>query len=587
MYVTERLREKLGDLVRALSGCRVGVYAADFGRFNRNLKEYLAGLDVAAIYLPAKRNYDQGFPPERDMERFLAGIDCLLLWGDDEVTLELVQTVIDGGNRIRVVNALRRGHPLSLLNAEKSYRRAALDAWPSTREELQAVDGLSKALLETTARGRAWGEQPPQIVAGLLPFDQAVMHYRGVSAACPACGRALRTVKSFVIPDPARHYSTIFYHFECHEEFYLIKEPYGLVGVYFPVRELFLSFIDSKSWHGVNKYYEKMCNDLIDIFKTYVLYAMEEVEAYMQNAGPSKVLALIGDFSSFGHYVRNELAGVQKIIDAGALDRIDAWIIGKNDHLQVRRIFPELSAARKVFGMDAKRMEMETFRACFADNACAMLVHYIGGLCDLLAKRIDHNHARRHVAAAVAQQVAQAKKHWPLVYVTLRIKRCWISQAKGLALILNALFEEHPGLAVVFDGLPYEQDILSDVLGQLDPGIEAFDALHCTKADTLFWGSNIDLHISPHGNGNYFTLIPNKPGVVHANKQFLDMYLIPGQDGFVAPSPRETPAPCLAVYPVWEDDEPDLHQCDYDLDWRQVLAAARRSLNLIPRRDRA
>lgn len=54
MDVKDIIRNKVEALRRTVGNRRVGVYGGDFGRFNRNMKSILEGIDVTGIYIPAE-----------------------------------------------------------------------------------------------------------------------------------------------------------------------------------------------------------------------------------------------------------------------------------------------------------------------------------------------------------------------------------------------------------------------------------------------------------------------------------------------------------------------------------------------------
>ncbi|MBF0482433.1 MAG: hypothetical protein HQK81_01300 [Desulfovibrionaceae bacterium] len=585
MHLTRLPRRNLETLQSALAGRRVGLYPADFGRFNASLASLLRGIDVTAVYLPMDHHRDHGFTPRRDLDDFFRDIDAILLLGVDDLACEIQRRAREPGREIAVIDALNPNEPRGLLyNGRLTIR--VFEELLAAGADLERYGLAGEHLAANAAAAAPDSPDAPDGLDGLSLFERRIVMDRKARAVCPVCGETCRTTRSFVAPHPSHQYYLIFYHFQCHGEFFLVRDPFRMVAHYFPEKELFITMLRPGDVQLPMSYNAVQIARLLTSLKTYLLYYLDLAESYRNDGGATLVAGLTGAFESLGHHMRNEIAGVRQIVASGLAANVDRWIVDKYDYLDIGAVFPELSGLRSIEAKDDKRRATEIFSFVLQSRSCAFFPFYSGLLTGALARLLKENYVDRKVTLPTHEEASLAlSRHWPLIWISLRDKRGWTSQAEGLANIINALSEDYPDLGVVFDGLPDMAPVFKAIAAKLTPRAGVFNALHKRIADSYYWAFCVDLHLSPHGNTTTFTTLANVPGVVHSNAAFLDLYAERLGGGLVCPNPRENPAPCLAVYPVAETAEANLYLRDYELDWREALEAVKRLLAMLPRRD--
>jgi hypothetical protein len=173
------------------------------------------------------------------------------------------------------------------------------------------------------------------------------------------------------------------------------------------------------------------------------------------------------------------------------------------------------------------------------------------------------------------------RRHAPVIWITLRTTRAWISQNAGFIEILRRLYARFPGMVVVFDGFEEERARMRTIAAGLPADLPWYDGLCLNRFETIHLIRHIDVHISPLGSGATFLGIVNKPGVFHCGEAIGKIYLLPAGEGSVASLPRENAALNLAVTAVEEDAtvEPTVRHYELDVDelFEAILTVLSRS----------
>lgn len=581
MEILSLLDARIARLAERLKGRRVGVYPAAHGRFARDLGARLSNLDISGLYHPDEKACDQGLRRFGSLDEFLDASDAVLAMGLDAPAARMFHAMLARSGNPPVIDVLDPLSPDCLLGERSALRFADfLDPSPGDRALMDEL-GLDREHLRTAFKRDADLERRLAAMAGapaisrrfdgvLNSFDVSLLE-NGLSVCpCPHCGKVVVSNQAFPIHYPGFNF-LIAHRYVCHEEFYLFKGIPVIVGMYLPRREAFISAMEREESMRQLVYEPE---HLVPVIERFKLSCLRHHDATMRHARPTpkKRLALFGNWTNFGHHVRNELACVQAILDAGMGDFYQNTLITFSDIFQVNELFPELPPARRLQGQDPERVTFEAHRIPCDEGLLPVMLHYGGDFQESLARRMmqQARQACRSLALDLAERVGRSR---PAVWVTLRSTRAWISQNQGLADVLARLYRDHPTMAVVFDGMPNERERMLAIRTMLPQGLVTYDALNLTRFETIHLASRADAHISPLGSGATFLGIVNTPGVFHGGKDILDDYLLPAGPGSVASLPRENPALNLPVRAVWEDKSVEMHVRDYELNADELYEA--------------
>ncbi|HCV31739.1 MAG TPA: hypothetical protein DGO89_17110 [Microcoleaceae bacterium UBA9251] len=339
-------------------------------------------------------------------------------------------------------------------------------------------------------------------------FQQSIVETGYIYSACPFTGRVLRSDRSFYIQhDPT--VPILIYQFQSTEVFYLIVGGWGGVKicVYFPRLDLVIKLSDEWStWLSSEK--------IINQFKAHAVTFWRHIKSYMSNEKTKEVVAIVGTIPNLGHYFWNQISGLYYLYENNLLHKIDKFLIGSNEYLELDAIFPEISPEKIVRLSDNNSL----FKTVLENNYFALYATQ-SFIKDDLAIRIQ-TAAVNKCNQSFLQNVEAAKKHFPLLWINLRShNKAWISQVEGYANIITKIFEDYPDMAVVFDGFSTEKVYMEQIQALISPNVKTYNALECPVYETIVWASRVDTYIAVIGSGlTLVTWIANKPGVAHSDR---------------------------------------------------------------------
>jgi len=429
------------------------------------------------------------------------------------------------------------------------------------------TSGISLANLELIARDNTpWLENWPKILnyspknplskLGIPDFMRRAVETGYLDSVCPMSGKNLKSNQSFYIS----HSSTLFYRFEGHECFYLIVGTWATfkLGIYFPNRELLIGFMDDCE--------PTMC----DFLKSLTIVYLKNVQSYLSHENKTNV-SLVGTTNNIGHYFWNEVSAIQELYQSKNIHRIDHFLILEYNYLHIDTIFPEIHAENPntTFLKIHKNQLFDMWEFCLNNNffLVKLTAVYIQ---EKLASRIYHN-CYKICDPFFLQKVAESKKHFPLIWITLRShRRAWVSQVEGIANLIKELFNDFPNLGIIFDGLISEKANMDKILQRISPEIITYSALDCAVYETVVWVDSIDLAITSFGAGSIFPSIANKTCIYHSHQDQLYSFSNPFYS-----TPRENSRPSIAmsgnaVVDVFDEAHSSPHTRNYDVDWKAI-----------------
>lgn len=508
-------------------------------------------------------------------------------WAEEAVALGLAAAhlVACGADDARAEAARLAELGFTAQNLAKRDLSAQKLAKPSAEQgaDQGAGQGTAQGTEQHANQGAYRGFDPR-----LPVFQQAALAAGAISAPCPCCGKPLASRESYPVFINAFD-QPVFYRFACCAEFFLIaaKSPQAKVALWLPAHELVVSFVEYRRFpHNHDYYGPAQFAEWLKLFHRLAAEHPALVAKYSAAQASTRRTALaLGFVFNFGHHVSDELSALP-FVPALTAGRAPVAVLGPFDFFDAGGVFAaELGPAplcveplRAPASLRGEPLRVEAqgaatppalFRLALEQNLFITRLSHTAPLQETVARRLV-DAAGERCTPEFLHRAQQSAQHRPLAWVTLRShNRAWRGQAHGLAQVLNALRREHPGLGVVFDGLEAERPLLAEALALLEPGLPAYDGLGTSLFEALAWAGQADFFIAPFGNGTGFTSIANIPGVVHTHEEWAKA------EPFCI-NRREN---CALALPVTGQTiatpGEDIYSADYELDWREVLHAAR------------
>ncbi len=385
---------------------------------------------------------------------------------------------------------------------------------------------------------------------------------------CPITGKVVRSNQSFHI-----HYGdfqNFIYRFVSQEVFYLIIGHWmGIkLCLYFPSKDLVIWF-HKDVWVG-----EHIINQL----KASLVSQWSKVKSYISTPEPKPTAVVYGHISNISHYMWNEVTGMQYLAVNGCLAKIDNFLALPYDYYNIPALFEEVSE-EKVVAIPHANSLLETI---LENNLFAMRVTDTF-ITEALAKRIvNYSLAKCANEGVFLQEVEQAEKCFPLIWITIRShRRVWVSQIEGFANIINKLYQDYPKLGIVFDGwgcmdhrqpdprdqsmIQQENEIRLKIIDLIAPEITTYSSIGATNFEKAVWANAVDMYIQTEGAGLVHGIwVGNKPGVMFSHKQSMT------QKGYWFNNRENAIEPVLIKeeYLIGNAKDTGLnHHSNFDCDW--------------------
>lgn len=421
-------------------------------------------------------------------------------------------------------------------------------------------------------------------------YQQSLVETGYVYTICPWSGKVLRSNQSFVInhlENPAKQrghdLQGFCYRFLGNEIFYLMVGcPNGeKLFAYFPKCELIIIVVPSLAGFAqpvasVNK------------LKSYMVGFWSKVINYILT--PDKqVVDVIGLGFNIGHYLWQDLTGINVLLENGILHKLDKILTGPGDYFSSRDVFPEIPANKFIEVEDVS----DVFQKVIENNYVALRVNGIF-MKEQLIERICKVSYQK-CSQEFMQKVEEAQKQcFPLLGIQIRAKnsrRIWLSQVEGIANIINHLYADYPKLGIVFDGwsitgkedkysscwsmIDAEKATMNDIVALIPSEIPVYSAIGATTFETVAWWTQaIELGITSLGAGMTFSSwIANHPNiVVHASTLIMTSFGTHVSHGTF----REN---LKAQVLVPKENVTDDNHWNYDCDWQFIYNEIVKLLN--------
>ncbi|CBN58033.1 MULTISPECIES: TIGR04372 family glycosyltransferase [Kamptonema] len=418
-------------------------------------------------------------------------------------------------------------------------------------------------------------------------FQNSIVETGYIYLLCPMTGKIIRSNHSFSLHCPHQTGGGVWhpihiYRFVSRETFYLTVNSWlgNKSFLYFPNQELIIKLAEER-------YVAQ--EQVINMFKVDAVSYWPQVKTYLSEEKQKKEVAVdLGFFLNLGHYLWNDLTGIQKLSDNLTLEKVDKFLIGPNEFFKFGDVFPEIPAEKIVKVADSWSL----FKTIVDNNYMAVWTTDLV-LNENLAQRI-YQAAVKKCSSEFLQQVETSKKHFPLICFQIRTHcRVWLSQVEGIANIINNLYKDFPNIGVVFEGwsrpeteepsgqnqketyyfeymIENNNALVEQIIALLDPQISTYNAIGRIMYEIIAWDSALDMFVAPGGSGAcLISWIANKPGVFHGNTKACSA----GAEEYWNMS-RENLVPPVFLSPSHVTDVPNSehtqNDLNYDCDWNAI-----------------
>jgi hypothetical protein len=375
----------------------------------------------------------------------------------------------------------------------------------------------------------------------------------------PMNGERLRATRAQVLPG---EWASIVYHFEGQERFALVTSSFdqAKVALYFPERDVFIPGDVDENWVNIGR---------------AAIDAMLQHEAQAQGRpwdGPAGAVLHLGFNNNLGHFMWNDLSGLEAAIDAGMLKHIGTVVCGPHCPFPVEALFPELAAA----GVPVQHWRKPL--PPLVDHGADSLPLRLAG------NRIQRSLRRRIVAWALQAEaqnlasLAELNRPGLNLWCNLRLhNKAWVDQVEGIYGLAHsmakALSRVKPAgrtLHLLLDGTPDTTVLVTQLAEFLEGTATVTDATRIPLSRTIAMCGLVDLHLCVIGSG--LTLphwVMGRRGVAHSNHPHL------GQQRFwnnVAEGAHDVVfVPRSAINDLDAPLTPDPSYVNYQLDALAVL----------------
>jgi tetratricopeptide (TPR) repeat protein len=340
--------------------------------------------------------------------------------------------------------------------------------------------------------------------------------------------------------------------------------------IYFPRQELIINFVS-----GSHSYASE--TQIINMLKTSLVSYWKGVEAYISSSCQKEVAVDLGWCYNIGHYMWNEMSGLQYLSSNGTLGQVSKFLVGYYEYINIGDTYPEIQP-EQIIRWSEPQDGWNLFKTVIDQNYVTVWPTDLI-IPEKLANRIYEGAVKR-CSPDILQEIEDSKQHFPLIWIAVRSHyRVWLSQIEGIANIINKLYIDYPNLAVVFDGwgrherhdpraeseVQREQAIVEKILALIPPDITTYNLIGAMSYERAVWAKATDFYIASYGSGLTFPIwIAGKPGVAHGIV-FPELL----EKGEWSPFIRENATQSIGLVRDYTDGKSPGY-ADYDINWQKI-----------------
>jgi hypothetical protein len=380
---------------------------------------------------------------------------------------------------------------------------------------------------------------------GVVQFTAAKLGY--VACMCPFTGALLKSEHALPVAIDGAKQSYLFYKFSGLKPFYLVVAGFGgrKSFLYFPLDEIVI-------YIGEPMYNWGDANYAIDQLRKLILINALAVRDYY--SAPTTRSVLFGSIDNLGHYFWNDLSGLFRFKEFGALDDVSSALSYRYRFLDTAAVAslhtPHAFAASTPEGL----FETCIREALFLFRPTSLLVQ------TRWAKAIME-YARASLDPMEQRQILKARQMDRLIFFNLRIhNKSWREQVDGAIAVATEAIQRGLSVGLYLDGMPDCAEVARQIQAALPAGAVAIQGFDKPMAATIAWAAACDGYVATIGSGlTTLTWIAGLPGVAHSEGAHL------GQTAFWQ-DVRPDALPPTVVKRDWVTDLGEGAYCNYSID---------------------
>jgi hypothetical protein len=384
----------------------------------------------------------------------------------------------------------------------EDYYEVETDIWHRVRDKCDG-DGCRRALRKS----------------GFIPkgnlketyYQDTIVEFGYFYILSPFNGELVRTSKGYVAD--AYHIAYAFKH-EDVEYFILVGRFHGRrCGLVVPERKLVV-ILDAPEKRNIN-------------IATWMLNSVNSIISLNNNVGSShknqdpsntqSSLCLVArTMTNLGHYIWNDLGGVEKYLEQYGVGDIHAVLMAEGNWPTIKEIFPEFMEIPEIV---VPRQDLLRTSA----ELDMMPIRFVGLQISPRLRRRIFDWAIKRDVSGLLDNILAVTSIYRVIWVNVRShNKIWSSQVLGLQSIINDLQIRYGNIAVLFDGVADATPIASEIEQGLVAGVHCINGLNLEFFESVLWAHHVAAYISVIGSGLVInSWLTDKSGFAHGNLQHI------------------------------------------------------------------
>jgi hypothetical protein len=225
----------------------------------------------------------------------------------------------------------------------------------------------------------------------------------------------------------------------------------------------------------------------------------------------------IGSWPNLGHFIWQELSGLEDVLLIHGPAAVRHLILGPHTYLPVGEVFPEIADKPMDTYTSAPNSFITTFRLPYQHIRPTNVF-----IRRSLRERIFRV-SEAHVGAELQARISALHANRFVFWITLRShNKSWLRQVDGHIQVARRLAQEIPNFVVLLDGWVDTRDAGNAIRAGLEPDVQVVDTIGCPLYETFLWARAAHIYSSVVSTGLHFTAhFAGCPGVAHGNSQHL------------------------------------------------------------------
>jgi hypothetical protein len=417
----------------------------------------------------------------------------------------------------------------------------------------------------------------PSDIKDEIVFQNSIAENGYMYAYCPFTGQILSSNQSLIA-----RYWTHFYRFVSRDVFYiLVNEAWsGKRAIYFPKLEVIVLINQ-----GCQESKTTLVNQ-VNQLKSFLVKNWKQAINYITHKESKKTVAFTAFNPNMGHYLWNELSGIERLYNSRSINKIDKIIVGRLQYfVPFQEIFSEIDPNQIIEYREEHVWNLGKF---ILENNYFAFKPGDRFIPESLVERIRRTSVQK-CSQSFLQEIEESKQHFPLIWINIRAghsgHREWVGEIDGIANIIRKLTSDYPNGAVVFDGasrietISFARDekmiqVASSKTKQIldlltENHIKIYNTIGSIMYESIVWASTVDFYVIPAGSGVCkASWITGKPCIIHGPHEIMQLSQSGSSVLESRPSIRRVPNEFITKAPT---DHKGPYGYDwYNCDWKGI-----------------